>query len=485
LQSLKSRGIQAFIWDLLGRIGTHASTFIVTIFLARLLEPADFGLLAMIMVVVTIATIFSDLGLGGALIQRRRLHLVHYNSVFFFNILIAAILTLITYLSAGYIATFYNNEQLGILLEVMSFIFIISALHTVQNIILQKELNHKRRTKINVIASIISGFFGVAFAFWGFGVWSLVIQLFLREILTNILIWHSTNWIPSISFSWKALKQLWVYGFNMFLAGLLNVVYERLDYMFIGKLFTPAILGFFHQAKQLDLFIVKYSSGSLMSVLFPVLSKIQHDDVQFKRIVIKSLGLISFLTFLLLGELYLVADELIIILFGEKWALSSYYFKILALSGFAYPISVLMLNILSSRGKSKEFLRLEIYKKIIQSFNFYVLFEFGMDYFLYGLVLVSFLGVGLNILFAKKEIELSFFTLLRPILVQMILTIITVLLVIYISDFFTLGLFLMMLLKSVLFVGLYFLLNWVLKIKSYIYVEEQVLHPLLKKLKER
>ncbi len=480
MSSIKSKGIQAFIWDLLGKVGIHASSFIVMIILARLLTPADFGLIAMIMVIVGIATIFSDIGLGGALIQRRRVLQIHYSSVFFFNISAGFILTTITFFSANLIANFYNNTELVPIVQVMSTLFIISSFHALQIVILRKELNYKLLTQVTLIASISSGIIGIILAFLDFGVWSLVAQILSRELITNIVIWKKTSWIPSFAFSFKALKQLWGYGFNMFLSGVIDTIYEKLDYMLIGKLFSPSILGFFHQAKQLNLFVIKYSSGSLMSVLFPVLSKIQKDIFYFRRVVIKSLGIICFITFFILGELYITANELIVGLFGDKWEPSIYYFKILALSGFAYPISALMVNILSSRGKSKDFLKLEIYKKIIQSINLYILYLYGIDVFLYGLIITSILATSLNIKFATNEIGLSFISVVKPIFVSALITIVIVLLIISITDFINLNDFFMIVIKGGLFMILYIAINWIFRVKSFQYIMEQI-EPILNK----
>ena len=473
MSDIKAKGIQAFVWDLLGSLGSHASSFIVTIFLARLLEPSDFGAIAIIMVIVSIASVFSDIGLGGALIQRSKTLQIHFSSVFFFNIFAGLLLTLIAFFSAPWVAEYYNNPQLLPLIQVMSSLFTITAFHAVQSILLRKELNYELLTKVNLIASVSSGIIGVALAFAGAGVWSLVAQLISREIIINIVIWSKSSWIPKVAFSFKALKQLWRYGLNMFLAGLLDTIYERADYLIIGKLFTPATLGFFHQAKQLNMLVTQYSAGSLMSVLFPVLSKLQNDIEKFKRVVIKSTGIISFVTFLLLGGLYLVADEFILILFGEKWIPTIFFFKIFILSGFAYPISALMVNVLSSRGKSKDFLRLEIYKKIIQTANLYILYAFGMDVFLYSLILSSILGTSLNIFFATREIGLSFWSVTKPILVQTVITIGIVLLVQYLVVGDQLPNIVMLLIKGFLFLIIYLLINWSLKIQSFEYFLEQ------------
>jgi O-antigen/teichoic acid export membrane protein len=472
--SLKSQGIKAFYWDFLGKISLHGVSLIITIILARLLEPSDFGLIAMIMVVVVIAGIFSDIGLGGALIQRRRVLQIHYSSVFFFNITVGLFLTLLSFFSASWIANFYGQEELESLIEVVSTLFFITSLSAVQNVILRKTLNYQLITKINVLASLYSGVTGIVLAYFGTGVWSLVAQIILREVFINILIWKKTSWVPSFSFSFKALKQLWRYGFNMFLAGVIDTVYEKIDYMIIGKLFTPAILGFFHQAKQLNMFVVKYSSGSLMSVLFPVLSKIQKDKLYFQTVFIKTLGIICFVTFLLLGELYLVSEELIVGLFGEKWAPSVIYFKILALSGFAYPISALMVNVISSRGKSGKFLKLEIYKKVIQSVNLYVLFMYGVEAFLYGLIVVSVLGTLLNIKFAADEIDLRFFKIVKPIIIQALITSTLVLSMSVAMQDLDLNGLLSFFIKSTLFFTAYVAVNWRFKIKSFEFVKEQL-----------
>jgi len=370
MSSLKQQGTVAFIWDFFGKIATHGMGFIVSVFLARLLEPSDFGLVAMVMVIIGIATVFTDIGLGSALIQRRRSHTTHYSSVFYFNIAIGLLLTTITYLSASWISEFYNNEQLILLTQVMSLLFIINAFTSVQSTILRKELNYKLLTKIRLISSLVSGVVGISLAFLDAGVWSLVAQALSMKIVYNIYIWIAAQWKPTLSFSWKALTQLWGFGFRMFLSGMLNAIFTRLDFIIIGKLFLPETLGFFQMAKSLNLMVVQYTSGSLTAVLFPVLSKVQNDLPRFQNIIIKSLGVISFVVFLLLGALYLISEELIVLLFTEKWLPSVEIFKILVLSGFSYPISALLVNILSSRGNSKAFLRLEIYKKLIALAHF-------------------------------------------------------------------------------------------------------------------
>jgi len=480
MNDLKAQGTKAFIWDFFGKMATHGMGFVVSIFLARLLEPSDFGLIAMIMVIVGIASVFTDVGLGGALIQRRRVHPVHYSSVFYFNIIIGTLLTLITYFSAPWISEFYNTQEIIPLTQVMSLLFVINAFSSVQSTRLRKELEYALLTKIGLISSLASGVVGVLLALWGAGVWSLVIQTLTMGIIYNILIWTKAHWVPTLEVSWKALTQLWGFGFRMFLSGMLDAVFTRIDFLIIGKLFPPMTLGYFQRAKSLNGMVIQYSSGSLMAVLFPVLTKVQNDLPRFQNIILKSLGIISFVVFLLLGGLYLVSEELIVLLFSDKWLPSVEFFKILVLSGFGYPISALLVNVLASRGNSKAFLRLEIYKKLIASINFIVLYNFGINVFLYGLIVQTTLSVSLNILFASREITLPFYLFVRPIVAQMGIALICVGLTTLITQNIEQIDIIMLLLKSSLFILLYIVLNYLLKTSSFTYVIEQMM-PIIKK----
>jgi len=475
MDDLKSKGISAFIWDFFGKLSTQGMGFIVTIFLARLLDPSDFGLIAMIMVVIGIAQVFTDIGLGGALIQRKKVLPIHYSSVFYFNISIACILTAITYFSAEFIATFYNNEELIPLTQVISILFIISALSSVQAIRLRKQLNYALLTKVRFISSMLSGIVGVTLAFYGVGVWSLVAQVISQGIFYNVMLWKVTVWFPSLNFSFKALKQLWGFGFRMFLSGLLDAIFTRMDFLIIGKVFPAATLGYFQRAKSFNSLVIQYSSGSLMAVMFPVLSKVKNDLPRFQNIILKSLNILCLVVFLLLGGLYLTAEELIVFLFSEKWLPSVKYMELLILSGFSYPISALLVNVLSSRGNSKAFLKLEIIKKLFHSVNFVNAYYYGIESYLIGLIVVAVLGVSANILFAGKEINLNSSSFIKPIVTQMIVSILAVTLTLQLIELVTVGMLVGFILKAVAFLFFVFLVNFLINTKSYIEIRELIL----------
>lgn len=479
MKDLKSKGIKAFIWDFLGKLATQGTGFIVTIFLARLLEPSDFGLIAMLMVVVGVAQVFTDVGLGGALIQRRKVLDVHYSSVFYFNIFIALVLTCITYLSAGFIASFYNNPELIKLAQVISVIFIINACSSVQAIRLRKQLNYPLLTKASFQSSLLSGVLGVTLAFNDWGVWSLVTQILSQGIFYNIILWKTANWRPTLTFSLKALRQLWGFGFRMFLSSLLDAIFTRLDFLIIGKLFPVTTLGYFQRAKQFNALIIQYSSGSLMSVMFPILSKVQNDLPRFRRIIIDTLNILCFVVFLLLGGVYLTAEELILFLFSDKWLPSVQYMELLLLSGFSYPLSALLVNVLGSRGNSKAFLKLEVMKKSLHAINFVNAYYNGIEVYLYGLVIVSFVSVSLNVFFAKIELNMSALLLFKPIMSQMVIGILATAITYQMSNILELEMLLDLLMKPSLFLFLFFGINFLLKTKSMNEIGK-LMHPIIK-----
>jgi teichuronic acid exporter len=485
MSTLKTDGIRAFAWHFFGRIGAQGIAFIVSIFLARLLEPAEFGLVAMVSVIIAIAQVFTNVGLAAALIQRRRVLPVHYSSVFYFNLSIGALLTLLVFLAAPLIADFYDQRQLEPLAQVMSFAFVINAFSTVQNTILRKQLKFKLLTKIRIASGVISGVVGVLLAFWGAGVWSLVAMSLAAGLSYNAIIWFAAQWQPSLQFSLKALMQLWSFGARMFLAVLLDTLFTKLDVIIIGKLFTPATLGFFQRAKGLNEIVTTYSSGSLVAVLFSLLSKVQKNLPRFQNIAVKTFGIVTFVVFLLIGALFVLAEEIIVLLFSAKWLPSVEYFQILVLSGFAVPVGAVLTTVLSSRGNSRAVLRLEIYKKILLAANLYVGFLFGIMGYLYGLVLVSAAGLLIGMQLASREIELSLVQFITPLLAQLAIATAAVVSVVLLLQPLEMPLAISLFAKGGLFAMLYILLSWLFKTESYRFSHEQLAPVIRRRLLNR
>lgn len=472
--NLNDKGTSAFIWDVIGKFANGGMGFILTIFLARLLEPSEFGLIAIVLVFLGFMSVFFDAGLAAALIQRKRVLSVHYSSVFYFNIMIAAILTLLVFISAGGIAKFYDNNELVSLIQVMSLSFMLGALSSVQKVQLQKELNYKLLAKITIVSTIISGIIGIVLAFYGAGVWSLVAQNLSLGVISNILLWKISKWRPSLMFSIKALKSLWRFGFNLFLVSIMNALFGRLDVLIAGKLVAPSVLGFYDRAKHLNQMIYSYSAGSLMSVLFPVLSKVQNDLPRFQNIFIKIYGILSFGVFLLIGSFYVVSEELIVLLFSEKWLVTVEYFKIIMLGSFASIYGSLFTNVLISRGKSKLYFKVDIYKKILIVLNLYIGFSFGLIEYLYGAVLVAYLRYFIDLYYATQELNFPLYPFLKSTFLQFIIGILSVTITITLTSALQYHNFIILLLKGSVFIIFYILLSYVFKTEPYHYFIERV-----------
>ncbi len=405
MSSLKQQSMIAILWDFLGKIAGQSVSFVISIILARLLSPDDFGLLAMVNVVIAMATSLIDMGLGVAIIQRKDVADVHYGSVFFFNITTGIVLMLMLFLSAPLIASFYDNELLVSIARAMSLLFLFSSIGNVLRVKLRKELEYGIPTKAGLIAAIVSGAVGVGMAFRGFGVWSLVVQSLLNPVISNAYLFYKVKWRPKLIYKWEALKELWGFGFRMFLSGLLDSFTSNADSIIIGKLFSPAILGFYYRARSLNNYVVVYSSSSIMNVLFPTFSKLQDDMIRFRAAVEKGYHIINFLAFFFTGLFFVIGDALILFLFGEKWQPAIPYFRLIIVVAFAYPLSALLVNVLKALGNSAGFLRLEILKKIILLLALGFGFLWGINGYLIFSIFASVISVLLNMYFAGKEIK--------------------------------------------------------------------------------
>lgn len=422
MDNLKKKGITAFVWDFGGKFANLGVKFVISIFLTRLLEPEEFGLIAMVTVIVSLASVFSDVGLSASLIQRKRLLPVHYNSVFYFNLFISTLLTFLLFSLAPLVAEFYGRLELIAITQMLSVIFLINGMTTIQKTHLKKQLKNEFLTKAQFISAIGSGIVGVFLAYKGFGVWALVVQSLLSSLIASIMLWFFSGWRPQLNFSLKALRQLWGYGFNLFLSSLLNTIYTQLDVLFIGKLFTPALLGFYQRAKSLNQLVVTFSSGSLMSIFFPVLSSVQHDNQRYTNIVEKTYKLINWIIFLIIGLLFLTSRDVIVILFTEKWLPSLPIFRVLLLGAFVHPLSAVLVNVIAGKGNSKAFLRLEILKKVFISFSFVAFFIWGLWGYLYTQLIMTTIGLYFNMVFAKREIAVSLSFFIIPLLKNLLLT---------------------------------------------------------------
>lgn len=394
-----------FFWDLAGKASSQIVSLFVSIVLARILEPEQFGLFGMALVVITISQVFSEVGLSGGIVQQKDSTTKLLNTVFYINIILGFLLFLSVRITTPSIASFYNEVRIISLLNFLSFLFIIKSISIVPRALLKKEMRFKNLSIVNLIAIFISGIVGISMSLNGYGINSLITMHLAESIISSSVIWLFTKWRPSFSFSLRSVQKIWGFSSQLFAASIIDTIFNRIDVLIIGKIFSPSILGFYTRATGLYSILIRFTSDSFSQVLFPTISNLQDDLSKVRELVEKSFHLICLLIFFLIGLLYLTSDEVIIILLTEKWLQTANFLKVLLLSAFAYPLSITMINILTGLGKGRTFLKLEIFKKTLLSLTYIIGFNFGIMGFLYCLIINRTISTLLNLHYGGFEIQ--------------------------------------------------------------------------------
>ena len=458
VEELKKKASSAVFWNLSGTLMKQGITFVISIFLARLLSPDDFGLVGMATVFISLTQSFTDFGMTSGLIQKKEPSEVQYNTVFYINLGVSVIMMVLMISFSGLIAAYYKNPEVGKIAQFVSYSFVLNAINGVQNAQLTKALANKVKTIASLISALATGVVGIILAYNNYGVWSLVYATMVGSGVSTVYIWYKSSWRPKALFNFSEVKPLLNYGSKMFASGLLDNIYNKLDVLIIGKLFSPATLGFYFRAVSLNQLVTKYTSGALQGVFFPVISHLQFDREAQLRVISKSLHVISFLTFLLMGFLYLNAHEVFVILFTEKWLVAVDYFKIMVFYSYAYPISVVLVNVLSGNGHSGKFLKLEIWKKITGLLAMAVGFYFGIKGFLWGTAISSTIAVLINMLYVKKVIQWSVLTQIKIVFQYAFISLFSTAILVCMFDFITLNIWVSIIIKSIIFVLSYAML---------------------------
>lgn len=362
--SLKSSVITSLIWKFLERIGTQGVQFVVAIILARLLAPADFGLIALVTVFVMIANVFVQSGLNTALIQKKNADNLDFSTVFYSSLALATVLYLGLFFGAPLIAKFYNNQvELISVIRVLGLMLPLGALNSIQEAYVARNMMFKKLFYRSVGAIIPAGIIGVVCAYLGFGIWSLVAQQLLNALLICVIMWFTVKWRPSLSFSFERWKRLFSFGWKLLCSALLDTFYRNIRDLVIGKLFTPTDLGFYNRGDQFPKIIIANINSSIQSVLLPSLSTVQDDRVRLKSLARRSIKTSSFLILPMMTGLAAIAKPLTLVVLGEKWLPAVPFIQICCFSYAFWPIHTTNLSAINAVGRSDVFLKLEIIKK--------------------------------------------------------------------------------------------------------------------------
>ncbi len=461
--NLKQKTINGMLWSISERFSLQGVQLIVSIILARLLEPAQFGLIGMLSLFMAVAQSVLDSGFGSALIQKKDADHLDYCSIFYFNVLIGLILTLLLIFSAPLIATFFDEPLLTPLTRFLSLNIFVNGFALVQTSIFTKQMNFRALLKINLMSVIISGFVGIALAYLGWGVWSLAIQSVLNTLIRTIIFWVSSNWKPSLEFSLLSLTGMFPYGSKLLFSGILDTFFQNIYQTFIGKIYSVTELGFFTRALTMQQAAVNATSSSLGRVLFPAMSPMQDETNRLKQAYKKTISVSLFFHFPLMFGLIGIADPLIKFLMTEKWAPSIPFFQLLCISGLLYPLHVLNLNILKVKGRSDLFFKLEIVKKVIIIFSILITYRWGVEGLLYGQIGTSIVAYILNSFYSGRLVDYSMFEQLKDISFSFLTAAIMGLLLIFLKIFISYSLFIQLVLLISIGMMIYLFENWVIK----------------------
>ena len=400
--SLKKQALSGVFWSSMQLFGNQFIGFGVSMVLARLLLPSEFGLIAMLGIFIGLGTALINSGLTQSLIRTENLDDEDFSTVFFFNLGGSIVIYSIIYFVAPCIADFYNQEILTSIVRVYCIVFIINAFSAIQITRLTKMMDFKTQLKVSLPSLIIGGSVGITMAYNDYGVWSLVWSNIIQTIAGTLQLWFWSQWRPSWVFNRKKLNYHFNYGVKLMLSGILNVIFTNAYTIIIGKFFAPAQVGFYNRAQTLQMLPVNSISSIVTKVSFPLFSSIQNDDVRLKSIYKRIMQMVVFLVTPTLILMAVLGEPLFRLLYTEKWVRAVPYFQILCVTGILYPINLYNLQILNVKGRSDLFLKLEVFKKIIVVMVILVSFQFGIYGLLYGSVLTSVIAFFINTHYSGK-----------------------------------------------------------------------------------
>lgn len=402
--SLRIQAKSGMLWSFMIQGGTQIINFAVTIILARLLLPEDFGLIGMIAVFIAIARALVDGGFVSSLIRTKDANNLDYSTVFFTNLIASILLYVILYFSAPIVADFYDQEILINIIRVLSLVIIFNAFSLVQSAKLNKDLNFKTQFKLTLPALIFSALVSIWMAYRGYGVWSLVIKDLTFSLIATLLLWYHSTWIPSLQFKKEKFRYHFNFGYKLSLTQIVNTIFQNLYKVLIGKFFSAAQLSYFTRAKSLEELPTGFFYSAFNRVAYPMLAKID-DEKKVKQVYSRLLKLIVFLVTPILLYLFIVSEPFIVWLLTDKWIAASPYFKILVLSGIFFPIHKYNLNICNLKGRSDIVLKLSMLQNTLLLIGGLSAIWWGVYGLVYSVLIVNILVTIINAFFSGRLIN--------------------------------------------------------------------------------
>ena len=444
------------VWTAVQKYSTMIITFLSGIILARLLMPEDYGAIGMLAIFMSLAEVFIDAGFGSALIQKKDPTQSDYSTVFYFNIGMSAILYAVLYFSAPAIAEFYHMPILSKVLRVQGLILFIYAFNIIQRNQIRKNLKFKKLSKVTITTSVISLIVTVIMAYMGFGVWALVVQNFLGALIPCIFFWLTMNWRPTWEYSWASFKELFGFGFYMFLTHLYTTFSQRITGLLVGRWYDPATMGYYTKASQFSKYATLSVSGVMIQTTYPLYASVQDDKARLINMVKRITSTLAYITVPMLSLLMLTAKPLFVLLFTERWLPSAPYFQILCVGGMAGCLQAVNQQTIAAIGKSKVFFVWTVVKNSVGIVLQVVgLIVWGIWGLLVGKVLSSWFSYLVNITIVSKYVGYKNYHQLRDLSPMFIVSGVAAFAGYYGSSMFDLGMYSDGLVKTAIFLAVY------------------------------
>ena len=354
MEEIYSKGnvIKSFFWKLLERFSVQGLSLCITLVLARILSPSDYGTVAIITVFVNLANVIIDGGLNTALIQKKDTDSLDYSTIFFSSILLSIVLYALLYVTSPWIAEFYDIPELVDMIRILGVILVFEAVNSIQRAYVSKMMLFRKLFYSSFFALLVSGSLGIYMALNDYGVWALISQQMTCVLVTIIIMWFTIKWRPILAFSFERFKKLFDYGWKIFGLNFITTLYLNIRSLIIGKFYSPADLAFFERGHTLSSMVVQNINTSLQTILFPVLSNSQNDKVRIKSLVRRSTGMTCLLIFPALIGLISIAKPLVLLILTEKWLPAVAYIQIYSIAYMLFPVQVANMEAIKAMGYS-------------------------------------------------------------------------------------------------------------------------------------
>lgn len=466
---IKNKTITNFMWRFAERCGAQLVTFVVSIVLARLLEPSVYGTIALVTVFTTILQVFVDSGLGTALIQKKNADDLDFSSVFYFNFGMCIILYLVMFISAPYIARFYNDSSLTSVIRFISLTIVISGVKGIQQAYVSKNMLFKRFFFSTLGGTLISAIIGIIMAYMGFGVWALAVQQLSNTAIDTLILWVTVKWRPSKRFSIERLKSLFSFGWKLLCSSLLDTLYNNVRSLIIGKMYSASDLAYYNQGEKFPKFIVSNVNTSIDSVLLPTMSSAQDDRNRVKNMTRRAIKTSTYVMAPLMMGLAFCAEPVIKIILTDKWLLCIPFLRIFCITYMFYPVHTANLNAINALGRSDLFFKLEIAKKIVGITLLFSTIWFGVMAMAYSLLVSCVLNQIINSWPNKKLLNYGYLEQLKDILPGILLALFMGICVYFVS-FLPISIYLILVIQVVLGATIYIGNSAILKLDAFEYL---------------